>query len=204
MEFTNQQNRSVQGSEYVPYFYESGQFLRYDRPVNRRPVSNYFLSSGYNFSSDKASSKFDPEKPQTVEQIIYQGYLSLPTGDPVTAMITDKKHTAWLGLDDAISQIRQRYEIYDKNIEMIEQNKCAAMNVFLSHYDKVKPMEVDDRIYYSLNKNIQRLYSQQIDERVNLWRDISRIKQLLPEAAQQYLSAARKISVIDETKGDIL
>ena len=180
--------------QYMPYHYQSGKF-NYTKP---KPFSSAGYST-YDFTSKPANRG---DQPQTVEQIIYQGYLSIPTGDPVTAMITDKKHTAWLGLDDAINQIQKRYEIYDKNIEMIELNKCNTMNVFLSHYDKVKPMQVDDRIYYSLNKNIQRLYAQQMDERVNLWRDISRIKQSLPESAQLYLVAVRKTSVLEECKGD--
>ena len=188
--------------QYVPYFYQSGKF-QYATP-GRKPSVQYNLPyNSYDLTSE-AKSLFDPDQPQTVEQIIYQGYLSIPTGDPVTAMITDTKHTAWLGLDDAIAQIRKRYEIYEQNIEMIEENKCNSMNVFLAHYDKVKPMTVDDRIYYSLNKNIQRLYAQQMDERVELWRDILRIRQTLPESAQQYLAAVRKNTIMNENTGDIL
>ena len=203
MDLSSQSFGRLPEAEYVPYFYESGLFQRYDKPLKTNPFQGQFISSGYNFSSE-TPSRFDPDQPQTVEQIIYQGYLAIPTGDPVTAMITDKKHTAWLGLDDAIHQIRHRYELYEQNIEMIEQNKCNSMNVFFAHYDKVKPMTVDDRIYYSLNKNIQRLYAQQMDERVNLWRDVSRIRQSLPESAQLYLSAVRKTSVMNENTGDIL
>lgn len=203
MNLSSQQFGCLPGAEYIPYFYESGQFLRYSGPVKNRPAQTYFISSGYNFSSED-KSVLNPEQPQTVEQIIYQGYLTIPTGDPVTAMITDKKHTAWLGLDDAINLIRQRYDIFQQNIEMLEQNKCNSVNVFLAHYDRVKPMQVDDRIYYSLNKNIQRLYTQQMEERTNLWRDILRIRQSLPESAQRYLAAIRKSTVMDEDTGDTL
>lgn len=203
MDISNQQSGRLPQGQYIPYFYESGLFQRYDKPPKTTPFQGYFVSSGYQFSSE-LPSRLNPDQPQTVEQIIYQGYLSIPTGDPVTAMITDKKHTAWLGLDDAIAQIRQRYDIYEQNIEMLEENKCQSMNVFLAHYDKVKPMSVDDRIYYSLNKNIQKLYAQQMDERINLWRDVSRIKQSLPESAQLYLAAVRKTSVMNEEIGDLL
>ncbi|RKY10142.1 MAG: hypothetical protein DRP56_01595 [Planctomycetota bacterium] len=203
MDISNQQSGRLPQGQYIPYFYESGLFQRYDKPPKTTPFRGYFVSSGYQFSSESPSG-LNPDQPQTVEQIIYQGYLSIPTGDPVTAMITDKKHTAWLGLDDAIAQIRQRYDIYEQNIEMLEENKCQSMNVFLAHYDKVKPMSVDDRIYYSLNKNIQKLYAQQMDERINLWRDVSRIKQSLPESAQLYLAAVRKTSVMNEEIGDLL
>ena len=203
MNLSNQPSGRLPQGQYIPYFYESGLFQRYDKPIKTTPFQGDFISSGYQFNSE-SPSRLNPDQPQTVEQIIYQGYLSIPTGDPVTAMITDKTHTAWLGLDDAISQIRHRYELYAQNIEMLEQNKCNSMNVFLAHYDKVKPMSVDDRIYYSLNKNIQNLYVQQMDERINLWRDVSRIRQSLPESAQLYLAAVRKTSVMNETGGDLL
>ena len=203
MNLSNKQFGRLPEAKYIPYFYGSGQFLRYNGPVKNKPVQTDFISLGYDFSSE-GSSILDPEQPQTVEQIIYQGYLAIPTGDPVTAMITDKKHTAWLGLDDAINLIRQRHDLFQQNIEMIEQNKCNSMNVFLAHYDKVKPMPVDDRIYYSLNKNIQRLYTQQMDEQTDLWRDVLRIRQSLPESAQQYLAAVRKNAIMDENTGDTL
>ena len=155
----------------------------------------------YNFTTDK-SILANPDRPQTVEQIISDGYLTVPTGEPVTAIVSDKKHTSRLSLDDAIGQIRQRYELYDKNIYEIELAKCGAMNVFLVHYDRVKPAQPDDRIYYSLNKNLQVLYQQQRDERVNLWRDISRLRQSLPENAQQYLASCRKASILENYQGD--
>lgn len=204
MNISSQQNGHLPQAEYVPYFYESGLFQVYQGQRKKVPVAmNLVPHDIYNFSGHN-SVLANPDQPQTVEQIIYQGYLAIPTGDPVTAMITDKKHTAWLGLDDAIAQIRQRYDIYERNIDLIEQNKCSSMNVFLAHYDKVKPMSVDDRIYYSLNKNVQKLYSQQMEERINLWRDVSRIKQSLPESAQLYLAAVRKNTVMNENSGDTL
>ena len=155
----------------------------------------------YNFTSDR-NILVNPDQPQTVEQILENGYFVTPTGDPVTAMITDRKHTSWLGLDDTINQIRQRYEIYDKNIEMIELAKCYSVNTFLKHYDQVKPMPVSDRIYYSLNKNLQKFYLQQVEERVTLWRDVSRIRQSLPESAQNYLASCRKVAMLEDNKGD--
>ena len=188
--------------QYVPYFYQSGQFQY--RALGRIPPAQYRIPyNSYDLTSDPKSI-FDPDQPQTVEQIIYQGYLSIPTGDPVTAMITDTKHTAWLGLDDAIGQIRKRHEIYEQNVYELLLSQCSTINTFLKHYDRVRPDQPDDRIYYSLNKNLQRLYADQREERINLWRDISRIRQSLPESAQSYLSAVRKNTVMDQTEGDIL
>jgi hypothetical protein len=189
--------------QYVPYFYQSGKF-QYATPARKSPVQYQTPYNSYDFTSN-AKSLFDPDQPQTVEQIIYHGYLSIPTGDPVTAMITDSRHTAWLGLDDAIGQIRKRYEIYQQNIYELLLSQCSAINTFLKHCDRIRPDQPDDRLYYSLNKNLQRLYSQEREERIDLWRDISRIRQSLPESAQRYLSAFRKSTLMDEEQqGDQL
>ena len=187
--------------QYVPYFYQSGQF-QYAPLGRKQPTQPRMPYNSYDITSD-TNSILNPDQPQTVEQIIYQGYLSIPTGDPVTAMITDTRHTAWLGLDDAIGQIRKRYEIYQQNIYELLLSQCSSINTFLKHYDRVRPDQPDDRLYYSLNKNLQRLYAQEREERINLWRDISRIRQALPESAQRYLSAFRKDSVMSQTEGDL-
>ena len=200
MSIPNQVYEPSINAEYIPrlYRYEHPQAYYSKRMVPA--ITNYGPVSGYSFLSD-STPKAQPDQPQTVEQIITNGYFSAPPGDPVTAVISDKKHTSWLGLDDIIGQIRQRYALYEKNIYEIEWAKCGALNVFFVHEDHNRPAPPDDRIYYSLNKNLQRLYQDQREERVNLWRDISRLRQLLPETAQQYLAAYRKVSILEDYKG---
>ena len=61
---------------------------------------------------------------------------------------------------------------------------------------------MSSREAYSLNKSLRELYEQQRDERVRLWQDISRLKQSLPEQAQQYLAAYRKVSILEDDRGD--
>ena len=53
-----------------------------------------------------------------------------------------------------------------------------------------------------LRKRLQALYADQRAERVAVWKDISRLRQTLPEAAQSYLSALRKLTVLEDTRGD--
>jgi len=185
-------------SSYIPHFYR----YEHARAYEFRWSGPVYGSNGAHTSSSDRPFSANPDQPQTVEQIISNGYFTVPTGDPVTALITDKGHTSWLGLDDVIGQIRQRYEIHDRNIYEIELAKCGAVNVFLVHYDHNKPDAPDDRIYYSLNKNLQRLYQDQRDERVNLWRDISKLRETLPENIQRYLSVTRKLSVLEDIEGD--
>jgi hypothetical protein len=134
--------------------------------------------------------------PQTVEQIVQQGYFAVPRGDPVTALITDKHHTSRLGLDDVIGQIRRRYEIYEDNLYQIELSKCAAINAIYHHEAYCGTGSASSRQHYAKHKAIQGLYEQERLERTALWKDVSRLRTLLPESAQQYLSADRKVAAL--------
>ncbi len=188
------------GPGYVPYFYAAGRFTSYDLP--RPPASLEVRSSpagSYDFTSDLVARRTYPI-PQTVEQVIRRGYLAIPESEPETALISDKKHTAGLGLDDVITQIRKRYEVYGQNVYELELSKCEAINCLYRHEGYHGP--TDGKIEYSVSKRMNELYMEQRAERVNLWRDVSRLRLQLPENAQQYLSAYRKVSILEDDKGD--
>ena len=183
----------------VAYHYLYGQHQLYGSSQNAvlYPTGPAHYAKKF-FSSGTPITKID-EGPQTVEQLVEQGYISLPASDPETALLTDRKHTSWLGLEDVIGQIRQRREIYQKNMTGIEWGKCYAFN------EMVKggwPASAEQEEAYA--RCMQDLHAQQRNERVAYWRDISRIKQILPESAQQYLSAFRKTEMLKDTEGDIL
>jgi len=189
--------------QYTPYFYQSGKFLVHDMPDktgSREPPGQ--SGSGYDFTSDLLQTRVYPRS-QTVEDIIQRGYFAIRESEPETAIISDKKQTSGLGLSDIICQVRQRYEIYERNIYQIELGKCYTLNsVFTveAHRGGVPP---NSREAYSLNKSLGEFYEQERDERVRLWQDVSRLKQTLPELAQQYLSAYRKVSILeDDSEGD--
>lgn len=187
---------------YRPYFYQSGKFLSYDIP-HRDSESAYFsVSTGYDFTSDIVPKKAWPRQP-TVEDIISKGYFAIPKSEPETAIISDKKQTSSLGLNDIIGQIRKRYMIYERNNYQIELGKCYALTSMFYLEAMRGGVRLDGRETYSLTKSLREFYEQQRDERVRLWQDVSRLKQSLPEQAQQYLSAYRKVSILeDESKGD--
>jgi uncharacterized protein YbgA (DUF1722 family) len=140
-------------------------------------------------------------KPQTVEDVITQGYLAMPPSFPETALLTDRAHTAWLGLDDTVHQIRHRLQIYERNTYDIERSKCDLLTHLLQwqnhagHYANYK-------LETKLREDLRELYSEQRAERVSAWRDIARLRQTLPEVAQTYLSAQRKIDILDAPTGD--
>ena len=135
-----------------------------------------------------------------MEQIVSNGYFSIPKSELETSLISDRKHTAWLGLDDIVGQIRHRYEIYQGNIYDIEVAKCAVINTFYTHEAWHGPS--DSRVEYSVNKRLDGLYESQRGERINLWRDVSKLRLLLPETAQQYLRSYRKVSILEDSEGD--
>jgi len=188
--------------DYVVYFYESGLSTQYQqRQKNLLTQPNYGPTALYDFSSDLLRKPTWPVQ-QTVEDVIRNGYFSIPKSEPETAIISDKKHTAWLGLDDIVGQIRNRYEVYQGNIYDIEVAKCAVINTFYTHEAWHGPS--DSRVEYSVNKRLDGLYESQRDERINLWRDVSKLRLLLPETAQQYLRGYRKVSILEDSGGDEL
>ena len=191
--------------QYVPYFYQSGKFLAYDIPHKSLKSSYFSRTSGYDFTSDIVPKKQTWPRQTTVEDIISNGYFPIPKSEPETAIITDKKHTSKLGLDDVISQIRGRYEIYEKNMYQIELGKCYAMNsIFAVEADR-GGVSMNSREAYSLSKSLREFYEQQRDERRGLWSDVSKLKLLLPEQSQSYLSSHRKVSILeDDSIGDRL
>jgi hypothetical protein len=188
------------GPEYVPYFYASGRFIAYDLPrAGALSEVRYVPAGRYDFTSDLARRP-NYRMPQTVEQVIRRGYLTVPRAEPETAIITDKKDTARLGLDDVISQIRKRYDLYHKNIYELELSKCEAINCLYRHEGNHGP--TDSKVEYSVSKRMNDLYQEQREERTNLWRDVSRLRLQLPENAQQYLGAYRKVSILEDDRGD--
>ena len=188
---------------YRPYFYGSGKFLSYDIPHSGSGLAYFSVSTGYDFTSDIVP-KISKPRGQTIEDIIRSGYFAIPNSEPETAIISDKKQTSGIGLGDIISQVRQRYQVFEKSIYEIEIGKCYAISSALAIESSRGGIALNSKEMYGLNKSIQEFYQQQRNERMKLWQDISRLKQSLPEQAQQYLSAYRKVSILeDDPKGGL-
>jgi hypothetical protein len=189
---------------YIPdYHYLYGRHYMYHRP---KEIQVYPLRSGwyqrYDFSNVSQMSILD-KKPQTVEEVIRQGYLRVPGFQDETTIIHDKRFTSKLGLDDIIQQVRERYRIYNQNIYGLEQTKCYAINDLFNREGLSGQPATPDH-YTALNNHLEYLYSKQREERVNLWNDISRLKQELSESAQKYLSNHRKIEILGNEKGETI
>ena len=185
------------GGGYLPYFYKAGLFLAYTSPgrAGHRPSSPAHPS--YDFSSEPDFFGLSGH-PQTVEQIVSRGYLSVPSGEPETALISDRQHTSWLGLDDVIHQIRHRQVLYQDNMDELDQSVCEANNAVFRQ-EAAQGAPADNRQQYAASKMIQGIYEQKRAERVSLWKDVSKLKLLLPESAQLYLAAYRKMKILDDS-----
>ncbi len=141
------------------------------------------------------------ERPLTVEQIVAHGYFAAPASKPEHAVIGDKRHTAWLGLDDVIAQIRSRHQLYEQAIYEIELSKCDALSAIFALEAYRGSMPANGRGAYAMNKALQGLYKEQREERLSLWQDVSKLKQSLPEWAKEYLGAYRKLAILSDITG---
>jgi hypothetical protein len=197
---TRNPNEQPMDAGYMPYAYHAGIFQTYgqfDRPSESHPV--YRSPAAADFSGPLTWRQGD--HPQTVEQIIASGYFAVPRSEPETAIISDKQHVARTGLDDLIGQIRGRLTLYQQNMYELAYSVCEASNsVHRQVADQGRP--ADNRQQYSAQKQVQKLYEQQRLERVNLWRDVSRLRLVLPENLQSYLGAYRKLAVLADVPGN--
>ncbi len=135
--------------------------------------------------------------PQTVEDLVQEGYFAVPDHEPETAVLFDRKHTSWMALDDVLGQIKQREEIYKKNMLDIQWSQCYAFNELARNANPAT-----EEAYAVYEKRMHDLRAEQRAERVTFWRDVSRIRERLPESAQQYLSAFRKLQILGDEGGD--
>ncbi len=185
---------------YVPYFYQAGLHQVYPLHPTSGPRDDVNATRPTYTISTVDRPLRGVDQPQTVEQVIANGYFSVPGGDAVTAAISDKQHTSRLGLNDIISQVRRRYEIHQENLHRIELSKCAAMNAIYEHEAYQGPP--NSKQTYAKHKAIQDLYEEDRVERTTLWKDVSRLKMQIAESAQLYLSAHRKSAILAEEPGD--
>jgi len=194
-------NGPIFGGPYVPYFYQAGLYRWHQSPSNSmsKPSLEDSLLT-YDFTSDLIRPR-GHDHPQTVEQVITRGYLSVPYGDPMTALISDRRHTSWLGLDDLISQVRGRFAIYGRNMYELDQSVCEAHSALLRQVSE-QGCPANEKQKYAADKMTQKLYEQKRAERLGLWQDISKLRLALPEVAQQYLGAYRKEYLLNSFQGD--
>ena len=89
-----------------------------------------------------------------------------------------------------------------RNMEELSESVCEVHNGMFRQLADHGTLVANQRQQYAVTKAVQKVYEMQREERVNLWRDVSRLKLGLPETAQEYLAAYRKVALLKETEGD--
>ena len=199
MDFSQPSQPTVPPDPNISYHYLYGRKHTYGAAHAAVP---YWPAPGryrtHYISAGKALGRLD-EGPQTVEQLIDQGYFAAPAAEPETSFLYDSRHSAWLGLDDFVTQIRQRRELYGRNMTGIEWAQCYAFNELARGG---WPPTTEQEVIY--NKRLQELHAEQRAERIALWRDLSRLRQVIPESVHQYLAANRKLELLSDAEDDAL
>ena len=160
------------------------------------PISNRYAPPA--LSRDPTPVDID-RGPQTVEDLVRDGYFAVQKREPETAVLLDRQDMAWLTLDDALTQIREREDIYRKNMLEIEWAKCYAFGELAR-----LGWPASDEKSALYHRRIADLHADQRAERVRFWNDLSRVRQLVPPSAQLYLSALRKSQILGLDEGDSL
>lgn len=201
--------------------YEPFEFLRDPKPasIDRGPQTvedlvrdGYFGAQAPHASYPPTSNRYAPPAlsleqapasidrgPQTVEDLVRDGYFAVSKREPETAVIVDRQDMAWLTLDDSLTQIREREDIYRKNMLEIEWAKCYAFGELAR-----LGWPASDETAALYQRRIADLHADQRAERVRFWNDLSRVRQLVPPSAQLYLSAIRKSQILGLDEGDSL
>ncbi len=189
----------VAGAPYgaIAYQYQYGRHHQYGTTptVARYGVRPYWRAQPAPSSQQPVAGIDDG--PQTVEDLVRDGFFAVPEHEPETAVLFDRRHTSWMALDDVLGQIKQRESIYKKNMLDIQWSQCYAFNELARNAHPA-----NEEAYAVYEKRMQDLRSEQRAERVTFWRDVSRIRERLPESAQQYLSAFRKLQILGDEGGD--
>jgi hypothetical protein len=181
----------------VAYQYLYGRHHQYGRTPSlpRYGVRPYWRARSAP-STPKPLAEID-DGPQTVEDLVRDGFFAVPDHEPETAVLYDRRHTSWMALDDVLTQIKNREEIYKKNMNEIAWSQCYAFNELARNAHPA-----NEEAYAVYERRMQDLRAEQRAERTMFWRDVSRIRERLPESAQQYLSAFRKLQILDDDTGD--
>lgn len=114
-------------------------------------------------------------------------------------LFADRRKTSYLALDNIVTQIRRRYEIYDSNIRVLEYSKIKLTEHFYQWPQQFGFWPPGQR--EMLSEQMNQLYQKQLDEKVSLWKDVSKLKLMLPQSLNDYLAIKRKSDIYNGGEG---
>lgn len=147
-------------------------------------------------AASNPSKELDLRRPQHSIEDLLQGVWR-PTGSPdmVAGLFHDRLQAQTLELSDVLEQIKQRLDIYQKHFDELEQAKLDVTNVRHHWLDPIRRNGVATDP--DLVSAIEDFNAQQRQERLSCWKDLSSLRQQVPEHWRQYLNAARQYHLID-------
>jgi hypothetical protein len=158
-----------------------------------------YLAGQATASSDESRSTVSAAGRLTLDRIVSDGRLPVPKADPAEAMLVDRQRTQQLGLDDAITQLQWRYDLYREHMDELQQTELTVLNAHHTWHDFWAI--VDERRDPELRKQLETVAQQRREERLSLWRDLSWLRQAVPDWAERYLSAYRKVQLFKDGGG---
>lgn len=173
-------NVMLPGQRYSNDYITAARF--YDHTYKANPIpaeAHSAIALPNNASSSKPS----------IEDLLQGVWLPIQSQDPVASMLTDRLNVNTLGLCDVLEQIKERITLYRRHFDELEHAKLDVRNVrkrWTDPMDKIGNLPDPDLV-----SAIHELESQQRNERLSCWKDLSSLRQQLPEQWQQYLGAVR-------------
>lgn len=164
------------------------------QPYDSRVYGNPTVSQSYP-SAGGMNQEVATSASKSIDGIVAAGRLAVPGADPILALATDRMLTSFLSLDDAIGQVRRRYDIYARHVDEIEQSRLRMVNASTSW--RQPPFWIPEEDDPEVREAVDRLEQQKREERLSLWRDVSRLRQTIPQSAQEYLGACRRTQIIE-------
>ena len=168
----------------------------YAAPPRRLPGYLSAVTDSEHYAPARGDDAAASDGRATIDTIVRRGRLLVPNADPITAPLTDRRYTMSLGLDDAIRQIEQRLELYRLHMAGLTEDELSTRNAAQSWFDITGI--VDGGRDPDLQSQLREIDQRRRDERLSCWRDLSRLRQSLPQWAQDYLGAYRRSQILSD------
>lgn len=121
---------------------------------------------------------------------------------PMERSLGDRELTTRIRFLDLVYQLRERQELYQQHVYEIACAETATVNAMLQsplNVEGLAPAEV----YLGVRKTLDRLEADRRRERLDFWRDQSRLRLDLPESLAERLDASRRRRLLDGLLDDL-
>lgn len=164
-------------------------------PIDTASAARYGIGANrYNTTHEESGDL--PRRPG-IEQLLDGVWHSGSSTDPAASMLEDRLSVGSFALGDVLRQIRDRLVIYHRHLDELEQAKMQFRTVrkqWLDPQDRFGHLPDPEGVTV-----LQGIDAQQRAERLSAWKDLSALRQRLPEHWQGYLSAWRQYELISDT-----